>query len=78
MLGIRLGTDAAPEKYLMALGYSGWSAGQLEQELLDNSWLTLPADPNIIFDVEPDNRWQRATKQLGFEIWQLNSQAGHG
>jgi putative transcriptional regulator len=72
-----MGTDAAPQKYLMALGYSGWSAGQLEQELLENSWLTLAADPVIIFDVEPQERWQHATKQLGFEVWQLNSQAGH-
>jgi putative transcriptional regulator len=73
-----IGTDAAPEKYLLALGYSGWSEGQLEQELLDNSWLTLPADPNIIFDFKPEDRWQQATKQLGFDIWQLNSQIGHG
>ena len=73
-----MGTDAAPEKYLFALGYSGWSEGQLEQELLDNSWLTLPAQTQIIFDVKPQDRWQEATKQLGFDVWQLNSQIGHG
>lgn len=72
-----MGSDAAPEKYLLALGYSGWAEGQLEQELIDNSWLTLPADPHIIFDVKPDERWQQATKQLGFDVWQLNAQTGH-
>ncbi|NRA72364.1 MAG: YqgE/AlgH family protein [Gammaproteobacteria bacterium] len=73
-----MGSDAAPEKYLLALGYSGWSAGQLEQEIVENSWLTISADPNIIFNIKPEERWEHATKQLGFAPWQLNSQIGHG
>jgi len=72
-----LGTTQAPEHYLIALGYSGWSAGQLEQELLENAWLTIEADPNILFNTTIDDRWQQATKQLGFDIWQLTSQTGH-
>jgi len=72
-----LGTEQAPQSYLISLGYAGWSQGQLEQELLDNAWLTLEADPNILFNTAVEERWQQATKQLGFDIWQLTSQAGH-
>jgi len=73
-----LGTTQAPESYLVSLGYSGWSAGQLEQELVENSWLTLEANPLIIFDTPVEERWQRATQELGFDMWQLTSQPGHG
>lgn len=72
-----LGTAQAPSNYLIALGYAGWGASQLEQELLDNSWLTLEADPDILFNTLVDDRWEQATKQLGFDIWQLTSQTGH-
>jgi len=73
-----LGTTQAPESYLVSLGYSGWSAGQLEQELVENSWLTLEANPLIIFETPVEERWQRATQELGFDMWQLTSQPGHG
>jgi len=72
-----LGTDDAPDDYLITLGYAGWSAGQLEQELLDNSWLTLKAEPQILFNTPVEDRWQQATQQLGFDMWQLTSQTGH-
>lgn len=72
-----LGTEAEPKQYLVALGYSGWEAGQLESELVENSWLTLEADPSIIFDTPINERWQAAVNQLGIDVAQLSSQAGH-
>jgi len=72
-----IGTPKAPDKFLVALGFAGWDEGQLEQELIDNSWLTLEADPSILFDTPISDRWEQATKQLGFDIWQLTSQTGH-
>jgi len=72
-----LGSEDAPSQYLITLGYAGWSPGQLEQEIIDNAWLTIEADPKILFDTAIEDRWQQATKQLGFDIWQLTSQSGH-
>lgn len=72
-----LGTEATPEQYLITLGYAGWTAGQLEEEIKANSWLTIEADLEILFDTDPGERWEKATKKLGFDIWQLTSQAGH-
>jgi len=72
-----LGTAAAPDQYLVALGYAGWEAGQLEQELLDNSWLTIPADPELLFKVPLKDRWQTAAGRLGIDVWQLAPEAGH-
>ncbi len=72
-----LGTDAAPEQYLVTLGYAGWEAGQLEQELLENSWLTVPASLDLLFDTPMVDLWQAATATLGINIWQMPQQAGH-
>ena len=71
------GTEAAPQQYLIALGYVGWSAKQLEQELLDNSWLTLEADADFIFTTPTHQLWQQAVTRLGFDVWQLSNQIGH-
>lgn len=72
-----LGTEAEPSNYLVALGYAGWEAGQLESELAENSWLTIEADPDVIFDTPINERWNRAVQMLGIEATQLSSQAGH-
>lgn len=72
-----LGTDDEPEQYLVALGYSGWEPGQLESELADNSWLTMEADPNIIFETPVQDRWQSAVQSLGIDAAHLSTQAGH-
>ena len=66
-----------PERAVIALGYAGWGAGQLEQEVLDNAWLSGPVDTDIIFDVPYEARWNRATRLLGIEPEQLSEQAGH-
>ena len=72
-----LGTEQAPEEYLVTLGYAGWTPGQLEQELLENSWLTIPADTNLIFDTPLAKRWQQAIARLGIDPRHLSYQVGH-
>ncbi|ACJ30291.1 Conserved hypothetical protein [Shewanella piezotolerans WP3] len=72
-----LGSDKAPDKFLIALGYAGWTRGQLEQEIADNSWLSVPATVELLFDIEHEERWQLAAESLGFDIWQLSNLAGH-
>ena len=66
-----------PREHLIALGYAGWSAGQLEQELAENSWLTLPADSDIIFSTPPDRRLGAAAAQLGIDMNLISADAGH-
>jgi len=72
-----LGSDAAPDKFLLTLGYAGWDAGQLDQELSENSWLTIPADASILFNTPIAERWQKATEMLGIDVWQLGPDVGH-
>lgn len=66
-----------PEKMLVTLGYSGWSAGQLESEIAQNAWLTVKARPEIIFDMPADEKYEAALKLLGVDTLQLSGQAGH-
>jgi putative transcriptional regulator len=75
-----LGAMAAghgPEPVLVALGYAGWETGQLEAELAANAWLSVPADPAIIFDTPFEQRWAAAAGLLGVDVSQLASYAGH-
>lgn len=66
-----------PQKSLVALGYAGWQAGQLEQEMLANSWLNVPATPDLVFDTPFDERWNSAARTLGIDITSMSSDAGH-
>lgn len=66
-----------PRQALLALGYSGWGAGQLEQELKDNAWLTVEANDRIIFDTPLDERWSAAAGLMGLDPLQLPGYAGH-
>lgn len=67
-----------PDDYLVVLGYAGWSAGQLEQEMAWNSWLSCPADPDLLFGLPFDMRWQAAASKLGVDLRLLSSdQVGH-
>ncbi|MFV0437989.1 MAG: YqgE/AlgH family protein [Desulfopila sp.] len=59
---------AGPEKYLFLLGYTGWGPGQLERELLDDGWLMVPADDNIIFEMSDEQKWKAAAMQYGIDI----------
>lgn len=66
-----------PEKILVSLGCAGWSAGQLEQEIVKNGWLTVSADPSIIFDLPIAERFAAAVKLLGIDPMMLTGEAGH-
>ena len=66
-----------PEQCLVALGYAGWGAGQLEQEMVENAWLSGPADTRIIFDTQVEQRWEEAARLLGVDINQLTGDSGH-
>lgn len=74
---LAIADGSGPDRHLIALGYSGWEAGQLEAELIDNAWLTCPANPAVLFDVAIDQRLQRAAAPLGIDLRLLSSQAGH-
>lgn len=69
--------EQGPEEHLIALGYAGWAAGQLEHELAENSWLTLPGDSDIIFTVPAEQRLGAAAAQLGIDMNLISGQAGH-
>jgi putative transcriptional regulator len=66
-----------PADSLVALGYAGWAGGQLEQEMLDNAWLSSPADEDVIFNTPPQQRWHRAAALLGINIDTITHDAGH-
>lgn len=72
-----MATGSGPGKSLVALGYAGWDAGQLEQEILSNSWLSVPATTDIVFDLPFEQRWAAAAKTLGIDITQIAPDAGH-
>ena len=72
-----IGQKGESRNYLLALGYAGWSAGQLDSELKQNSWLTVPADPRIIFDVSVEKRWLEAIAFLGIDVANLSVSGGH-
>jgi putative transcriptional regulator len=68
---------SGPARLLVTLGCAGWSAGQLEQEIVKNGWLTVGADPAIIFDMPPEERFAAAVKLLGIDPMMLSGEAGH-
>ena len=72
-----LADGSGPKKLLVTLGYSGWGAGQLEDELSRNGWLTVGADPAIIFDTPIQERYERAVSLLGIDPRMLSQEAGH-
>ena len=65
------------QHFLLTLGYAGWEAGQLEEEMEENSWLAIPADPELLFNTPVSERWQKATEKLGFDVWKLAPDVGH-
>ena len=69
--------DVGPDNALMALGYAGWDSGQLESEIVSNSWLTVPADQEILFDLPHGERWSSAAAKLGVDVALMGSTAGH-
>jgi putative transcriptional regulator len=66
-----------PQQSIIALGYAGWGAGQLEKEILDNSWLHCPASSELLFDTPFDLQWKSAVASIGIDVAQLSSTVGH-
>jgi putative transcriptional regulator len=72
-----MATGAGPRKVLVTLGYSAWGEGQLESELAENTWLTVDADPAVIFDTPIEERYDKALLLLGLQAWMVSPNAGH-
>lgn len=68
---------SGPGDYLVCLGYAGWGAGQLEQELADNAWLTASAQSDLLFELPVAERWRAAAASIGVDLALLASRAGH-
>lgn len=68
---------SGPEQLLVTLGYAGWGPGQLEAEIRQNAWLTMPADAGLVFDTPVEERFAQAFKRLGVDPVLLSPQAGH-
>ena len=72
-----MASGAGPRKVFVTLGYASWGEGQLESEITENSWLTVEADPKLIFDTPVEERYDRAMALLGLQSWMLSPDAGH-
>ncbi|NDW14090.1 YqgE/AlgH family protein [Alteromonas genovensis] len=72
-----IGNDEGPDDAIIALGFAGWSKGQLEQEMQDNAWLTIEADEEILFHTPIHKKWQATVNKLGVDVWQLAPGSGH-
>jgi putative transcriptional regulator len=69
--------DRGPDDNIIALGYAGWGPGQLEQEMAANTWLSCPAEQQIIFETPVEKRWQAAADLIGVDLQLLSNEAGH-
>jgi len=72
-----MSNGSGPKRVLVTLGYASWGEGQLESEIGENSWLTVEADPTVIFDTPIEKRYEKALALLGLQPWMLLNQAGH-
>lgn len=66
-----------PRRHLLALGYAGWGPGQLDSEIRANGWLNVPADNDLVFDRDLENKWDRAMAKIGIDPRMLSDEAGH-
>lgn len=66
-----------PHKSIFALGYAGWGPGQLDAEMHTNSWLTIPADDDLIFSTDLTDKWEKAILKIGINPFALSSEIGH-
>jgi len=72
-----MAAGTGPERMLLALGYAGWGAGQLEEEIRQNAWLTAPATPDLVFSTPFEQRWQASAAEIGVDKASLSPIAGH-
>ena len=71
-----LARGGGPDRSILALGYAGWGPGQLEQEILQNGWLTVEADPDLVFSSDNPRKWEGALRRLGVDPLTLSAAAG--
>jgi len=74
---LAIANNQGPEDSIVALGYAGWAAGQLEMEMANNTWLTCPAEERIIFDTPIEQRWKAAAELIGIDLTLLSNETGH-
>lgn len=72
-----MATGNGPKRAIVILGYAGWGAGQLENEITENAWLSAPGSPQIVFDTPYEQRWQEAAALLGVDLATISTDAGH-
>jgi putative transcriptional regulator len=69
--------NEGPRRFMVALGYAGWSPGQLERELGENAWLSAPSSPALVFDTAVEERWREAAARIGVDPSRLSAETGH-
>jgi putative transcriptional regulator len=74
---VAMAAGKGPKRAVVALGYAGWGAGQLESELQEDAWLAVQADPGIVFDTELEQRWTAAARLIGLDLTLLTPYSGH-
>lgn len=72
-----IASGLGPKRKLLALGYAGWGPGQLDQEILDNGWLHVDADDDLVFGDDLDHKWNLAMNKIGIDPGLLSDEAGH-
>ena len=72
-----VGEEAGPQRWQLALGYTGWGAGQLEAELHEDGWVPVPATDTLIFDLPPATRWRAGFASIGIDVAHLSALGGH-
>jgi putative transcriptional regulator len=72
-----LAAGGGPKRSILALGYAGWGAGQLDAEIQANGWLSAPSDDSLVFDADLEQKWERAIGKLGIDFSMLSGDAGH-
>jgi len=72
-----MASDSPPARAVLALGYAGWGAGQLDREMMDNAWLVCPITDALVFDTAPDDVWTKALGSIGIKPEMLSAIAGH-
>lgn len=72
-----IANGAGPARSLLALGYAGWAAGQLDNEIRDNAWLSVEPDEELLFGMDLDHKWERAIAKIGVDFSMLSGEAGH-
>ncbi len=73
----KIAEGKGPKERILALGYAGWSPNQLEDEIEDNSWISVPVDSDLIFDTNNDSKWHRVSFGNGIDLTKLSTVAGH-